>query len=99
MWKIHDPLLARMWYEKNLMVIAFSVAMLTIASAIDIVFLQQFYVSGICLICVLVLFGVHWEMRYRMHKGSYGQRPRESEDYDRWIEKRGGTKIVGMNLD
>ncbi len=45
------------------------------------------------LIASLILLAQLFIMRYRMHRGVYGQHPRETRDFDRWMELREAKKL------
>lgn len=97
MWTIKDELLAQMWREKNRFVLSMSVVLGVFAGALDYYNGRLFAVyCGIAATILLLI--LLWSTRYRMHRGVYGQRAHEANDFDRWIANKGGTRIDGMNL-
>ncbi len=98
MLKIRDPLLARMWWEKFYIVLALAVVALVVSGAVDFRYSGRPVIAIVVGLSVVLIFVNLLEVRYRMHKGSYGMRRGETEDFDRWLEKKGAKHIDDLTL-
>ena len=87
MLKIHDLLLARRWREKFYIVLAITIVVLLAAAAIDIFILGRVDTIILGVLCAGTFWMMLLELRYRMHKGTFGSRAYEFGDLNGWTKK------------
>lgn len=98
MWNIPD-LEKKYWRETMVMPIGVLIMTMTlgITSLIWLNYPSVWVVVIGFLVCASVVAFV-LEMRYRMHRGTYGRRGYEYRGFNRWLRRNGAKRVDGMNL-
>jgi hypothetical protein len=102
MLPIADPLLELMYRDLRRRAYTCIALAIAVAIAVACITSPSAYTIGVGAIIALVLsllfLSLLWETRYRMSKGTFGQRPSEAADIDRWLMSKGGKRLKGMKI-